>query len=86
MEQAKRAVVTDIEYDEQEINFAVGQVLRLIHNCNREFSMSVSSKEAFAHMIKILADNEIRLSAPIAHIVKQDWDLETGADACKYLG
>jgi len=67
-------------------NFAIGQVAMQTQNCNRECVTPFSLKEEMSYMIKILEDNDIRLSTPIAHIVAHDWNLEAGTDACKHSG
>ena len=48
--------------------------------------MPASLKQEIAFVKQILADTNICLSTPIAHIVKREWEFDTSADACKQAG
>ena len=86
MRKAKAKCLPRIKDDEREIRFAVAQVTKQKHGCDRDYRMPPSLKQEIAFMKKILADNDVRLSTPFAHIVDQDPDFFAGADSCKCCG
>ena len=86
MKTTKARNSSTLEEDEREINFAIGQIARKTHKCKQEYIMPASLKQEITFVKRILADTNICLSTPIAHIVKRDWEFEAGADACKRAG
>ena len=86
MKRAKANPMPRIAEDQREINFAIGQVAKKVHGCDREYRMPTSLKEEIAFITKIIADDSIELSTPFGHIVDRDPDFEQGADSCKKSG
>ena len=66
---AKAECLPRIKGNEREIQFAVAQVAKKKHGCDRDYCMLPSLKQEIAFMTKILADNDIPLSTPLAHIL-----------------
>jgi len=80
---AKGCTSVTLAEDEQEINFGTGLVSRKTNKCTQKYVMPASLTQKIAFVKKLLADTDICLTTPIAHIVKRDWEFEAGADACK---
>ena len=70
MKTAKAHNSSPLAEDERVINFAIGQVARKTHKCKQDYIMPASPKQEIAFVKQILADPNICLSTPIAHIVK----------------
>jgi hypothetical protein len=83
---AKQMRVADIEHDERDINFAIGQVARMTHRCEQQYRMPPSLIDEIEFITKIIEDESIELSTPIAHIVPRDVEYDAAADSCKESG
>ena len=57
------------EDDLREVNFAIGQVARKVHQAKQKYRIPKSLKEEILLMRRILRDPSIDLSMPFAHIV-----------------
>jgi len=56
------------------------------HKSKRTYRMPASLKEEIAFLRRILQQNDICFSTPIAHIVPRDYSWEAAADSCKSAG
>ena len=72
--------------DRREIDFATQQASKMIHSCRRKYRMPQSLKEEIEYLSKILHDDSIQLSTPIAHIVPRDYTFEAACDSSKPSG
>ena len=86
MKRAKAKPLPDLVEDEREINFAIRQVAQKKHRCDEKHFMPPSLTKEIAYMTRVLQDNDIKLSTPLAHIVDRDPTWQAWADACKRSG
>ena len=72
--------------DVREINFALGQTSRQLHQLKVKYRIPASLREELDFITALLSDKDVQLATHIGHIVPRDHDWAQAADSCKTGG